>query len=389
MKALVIGFGISGKAAAKLLRAKGYDVAASDRSVKESEDFEVFGEGEELNFKEFDLAVVSPGIRLDHPVVKRVRDAGVEVIGDVELGFRYLEKNRVLGVTGTNGKTTTVMLTTHILKEAGMKAVALGNVGVSVCEYALCPGDDILVVELSSFQLEKMQELLYFDAAVILNLTPNHLNWHVSMDEYAGAKLRIAKCLKPEGKLFVSGQVRRNFGVEGEVIENSAEAAARALSAFCNIEDVESAMKSFQKPPHRIEWVAEIDGVSYYNDSKASNVEAVLHAVRMFAGPIVLIAGGVDKGSTYTSWIEPFRGKVKKLIVFGESKDKMERELADFLAMEKGSTLVEAMGMARTVAEPGDTVLFSPACSSYDQFMSYEERGDTFKGEIRKWIGKK
>ena len=162
-------------------------------------------------------------------------------------------------------------------------------------------------------------------------------------------------------------------------------AAARALCSFCKIPQlaIDSAIKTFRKPLHRIEWVAEIDGVAYYNDSKASNVEAVMHAVKLFHGSVNLIAGGVDKGASYVPWVDCFQGKVTKVVVFGQAGKKMEQELGAFFVVERFSTLKEAFQSARRTARPGDTVLLSPGCSSYDQFANFEERGEMFKKMIR------
>lgn len=405
-QALVIGFGISGKASSALLLAKGFSVTAADRRAQELTDAKTrfVLDSEDLDLSPFSLIVVSPGIQPSHPLLQKAKTARLETLGEIELAFRYLPNKLVLGVTGSNGKTTTVLLTAHILNAAGKKAVALGNVGAALSGYALNPDpDEILVIELSSFQLESLSIAQRFDAAAILNITPNHLNRHLSMEEYATAKLRIGSCLKKGGRLFVSEQVAKDYIIEGagifdrsiapehggKVCDGAPEwmnsAAARALCRFVGIEETQmpKLIAGFRKPPHRIEWVAEIDDVAYYNDSKASNVEAVIHAVRLFEGSIVLIAGGVDKGSSYAPWIACFKGKVKKIAVFGEAAAKMERELKDDFPIERFSTLSEALKTARESAKPGDTVLLSPGCSSYDQFANYEQRGDVFKKMVR------
>ncbi|HSX37925.1 MAG TPA: UDP-N-acetylmuramoyl-L-alanine--D-glutamate ligase [Chlamydiales bacterium] len=419
-KALVIGLGISGRAAAALLLAKGFAVTAADHR------FEILQQDPRIRsliekglvvcsdqgvFRGFSLAVLSPGIEWSHPLVCQMRAARVTLITEIELALRYLPNDLILGVTGSNGKTTTVLLTVHILNAAGKKAQALGNIGTALSDYALqADKKEVLVIELSSFQLQMLSIKPYFDAALILNITPNHLNRHASMQEYIEAKLRLASCLKPNGKLFISKQVmfayiRSDSQVFDDGRQRDRDAkdvrlgmaewenvqAARALCSFCKVPKkiFDVSLKSFRKPPHRIEWVAEINGVAYYNDSKASNVDAVLHAVKLFEGSILLIAGGVDKGAPYIPWIEGFQGKVKQLIVYGEAAEKMERELQPYFPLERVATLLDAVQIAVTSAKPQDTVLFSPGCSSYDQFTGYEQRGDAFKKELKKWTEKK
>jgi UDP-N-acetylmuramoylalanine--D-glutamate ligase len=411
--ALVIGLGVSGKASAELLLAKGLTVTAVDRRSEALKNdvsvsklirsgLKVASDLAEFSLSPFSLVVVSPGIAPTHPLFQKAKLAGIEMLGEIELAFRYLPNRCILAVTGSNGKTTTVLLTAHILNASGVKAAPVGNVGAALSGYALSPDkDEILVLELSSFQLESLSLAPRFDAAAILNITPNHLNRHASMEEYAGAKLKIGQCLKPGGKIFISNQVQKDYGVQNgtlfDVGEPSRQSprlgapewenvmAARALSSFCNVPemDVIAALKTFCRPPHRIEWVAEIDGIAYYNDSKASNVEAVIHGMAQFQGPVILIAGGVDKGSTYAPWIECFQGKVKKIVVFGEAAEIMERELGAHFVLERVLTLKEALAAARMTAERGDTVLLSPGCSSYDQFANFEERGEMFKKIVK------
>jgi UDP-N-acetylmuramoylalanine--D-glutamate ligase len=413
VKALVIGLGVSGKASAELLLSKGFSVTAADLRYEALKNdpciqalmqrgVDVISDEAGFPLGPFSLVVVSPGIPPSHPLLQKAKRAGIEILGEIELALRHLPNRRILGVTGTNGKTTTVLLTAHILNAFGIKAAAVGNVGAALSGYALCPDqEEILVVELSSFQLESLSLKPWFDGAEILNITPNHLNRHASMEEYAEAKFRIGRCLKKDGQLWISNQVQRDFGVgKGAVIfdagldaqgggegvrkggpERINCAAARALCSFCKVPEkfMEGPLKTFRKPPHRIEWVAEIDGIAYYNDSKASNVEAVIHGMALFPGPVILIAGGVDKGSTYAPWIKSFQGKTKRIVVFGEAAEKMERELGKDFLLSRVSTLEEAVAAVRGNAARGDTILFSPGCSSYDQFANYEERGDRFK----------
>jgi UDP-N-acetylmuramoylalanine--D-glutamate ligase len=389
MKILIIGYGVSGKSAEALLLREGHEVIVLDRKkgLPDRPDFPLEG---------IDQIVISPGVALTHPIVQRAQAAGIEVIGEMELGARRLVKNRCFGVTGANGKTTTVLLTEHVLNACGVKAKALGNVGEPISSYA---GDDVVIVELSSFQLETL-DAKFLEAAIVLNITPNHLDRYPSMKEYAEAKARIRGCLKTGGELFVSEQVERewgelfagaqNFEVASKVSleytplempSKQSVQAALLLCRRCGVTDDAflRSLKTYQKPAHRIEFVAKINGVPYYNDSKASNIHSVLHAVERLEGPIVLIAGGLHKGSSYKPWLQGFGGKVKEIIAYGQAAELMEFELAPHIPLKKVGPFKEAVWQARLDAKGNDTVLLSPGCSSYDQFASYEERGNEFK----------
>lgn len=401
MKALVIGYGVSGKAAAAFLARLGWEVAVADRQRGEG----ILPDTEDVSLDGVSLAILSPGVPPSHPLVQKAARRGVEVIGEIELGFRHLE-NRCFGVTGANGKTTTVLLAVHVLNGAGKKARALGNVGESLCGYLLeADPNEILVVELSSFQLETL-EARRLEAAFVLNATPNHLDRYPNMEAYVAAKARIKNCLKSGGTLYVSSQVRDEFGklFEGaeefekevdlinqlgytqlEMPSKQSIQAAYLICARCGVADDDflHGVKSFRKPPHRIEWVAEINGVSYYNDSKSSNIHSVMHAVERFEGPLILVAGGVHKGSSYLPWIESFRGKVRALIAYGEAAPTMEKELAAAFAFQRVVKFADAVELARKEAKAKETVLLSPGCSSYDQFSSYERRGEEFKRLVK------
>jgi UDP-N-acetylmuramoylalanine--D-glutamate ligase len=410
---VVIGLGVSGRAAARFLLEQGASVMGVDKSSEklggEEEVQELVARGlllgkDDAWKQQWRRVILSPGVPLTHPLVWEAKSRGVEVIGEAELGLRALE-NRCVGITGTNGKTTTVMLVTHLLRAAGKKARSVGNIGLGLTDYARSPDpEEILVIELSSFQLESLVSKK-LEAAAILNITPNHLNWHPDMESYAKAKARIFSCLKPEGKLFVSHQVATDFGsllgehtlFDQQIIEpnsdlrytlpgrrNVSAAFALCLHLGLSLEDCDRGLGSFEKPPHRVEWVEKKEGVTYYNDSKASNVDAVLHALGLFDGPLILLAGGVHKGASYAPWIAPMRNKVKQLIVFGEASDQMQADLSQDLPILPVANLEEAVEAAKNRAIEGDTVLLSPGCSSYDQFKSYEHRGEEFKRIVRK-----
>lgn len=396
MKALVIGCGVSGKAAASFLKMGGHEVVVVDRKV----------EGVERDRADFPLdgveqVILSPGVPGDHPIVQRAIASGIEVIGEIELGFRNL-KNRCFGITGSNGKTTTVLLTTHILNSAGKKARALGNVGDSLTGYLLNPdASEVVILELSSFQLETLRSRK-LEVALILNITPNHLDRYPSMEAYIEAKALIRNCVKEGGEFFVSKALNEifpdaeNFEKEIDLINSvsymqlgmaskQSVQAAYLLCKRCGVTDVEflQGLNTFRKPEHRIEWVTEIDGVSYYNDSKSSNIHSVMHAVERFEGPIVLIVGGVHKGSSYKPWIECFRGRVRKIIAYGKAAPIMEYELAGSFPFQVADRFADAVKLAKLEAKEKETVLLSPGCSSYDQFLSYEHRGVEFKRLVR------
>jgi UDP-N-acetylmuramoylalanine--D-glutamate ligase len=285
------------------------------------------------------------------------------------------------------------------LNAAGQKARAVGNVGQSITSFVDRDPEEILVVELSSFQLETLQTAK-MEAGVILNITPNHLDRYTSMEEYARAKMRLRDCVS--GKFGVSAQVLADWGqhLKAErfdiapipelrygLLERQNAMAAFWLCEQLGFSDVARHVETFQRPEHRLEWVAEIEGVTYYNDSKATSVDAVLHALQFFEGPLVLVVGGKDKGASYRPWIEPFRSKVRKVIAYGEAAEKiaqeMDREVLCVRAFE------DAVALCRKEALEKECVLLSPGCSSYDQFQGFEQRGEAFKRMVRSWIEKK
>lgn len=400
MKKLIIGYGVSGKAAARFLEKKGETVVAVDRSregaLLDSADFSLEG---------FDQVILSPGIPYKHPLVQKALDKDLEVIGEIELGMRFL-KNRAFGVTGTNGKTTAVLLMEHILKASGIKAKALGNVGESLTDYLLDPDDEeILLIELSSYQLETIQTPR-MEACFILNIFPNHLDRYPSFKAYVEAKALIQNCLISGGNLFISKQVKREFGnlfPNANVLEKPVDIlksgcytelmmpssrtieAAYLLCKRCGVSDIGflEHLKTFKKPAHRIEWVAKINDVAYYNDSKSSNVQSVIHAVEKLDGPLILIVGGTHKGASYKPWIEEFKDKVRMVIAYGKAAPIIECELKHHFPMHIVDRFEDAICRAKVEAKIHETVLLSPGCSSFDQFDNYKHRGEEFKRLVR------
>ncbi|MEI8365935.1 MAG: UDP-N-acetylmuramoyl-L-alanine--D-glutamate ligase [Parachlamydiaceae bacterium] len=433
---LILGLGISGQSAARFLLRRGFSVVGVDRNadlpqLNEAVRFlcqagmTFVSEKDFQDISRFNLVIVSPGIPPTHPYYQQAIAQGIEVIGEVELACR--EMNRpCLAITGTNGKTTVTLLTEHVLNSSGIKAKALGNVGISLTDgldEAIECKTDVFVVELSSFQLETLS-CRFADAAVILNITPDHLDRYSSMEDYAVAKIKISDCLLSGRKLFVEERCYQEFrklfgnivvltygyhpdcyvwtdthhvyrqgikcftlpapyqGKHSHDVENILASYALCSEASITAEDFLNALSSFKKPAHRIEFVRMINGVTYINDSKGTNIDAVIRAVDSLSlenGQIILIAGGVDKGFPYTSWVQAFNGKVKSVCALGQSKERILCDLGQHLPVELFTTLQEAVAYAAGMAKRGDTILLSPGCSSYDMFKDYAHRGSEFQ----------
>lgn len=357
--------------------------------------------------KKFDRIVVSPGVPPQNPFYAEGVRLGKEVIGEAELALSRLQASRqCAAITGSNGKTTVTLLTQHVLQKSGKKAQALGNVGSPLASYVKdSDPNEIMVVELSSFQLETMKTAV-FNVGIILNITPNHLNRHASMEEYAGAKCHLQELIKPTGSFWVHEAVKRDFGhflslpyqTYGESIEEflkigyttggkhdleNAQAAWILCRSFgVSAQEFVEALRTFKKPPHRIEFVASWDGIDFFNDSKSSNIDSTIKAVETMKTPVVLIVGGVDKGSSYEPWKKVFEGRVKKVVAIGEAAPKIAAELKPEFEVEIASSLEAAVNTAEQSAQSGECVLLSPGCSSYDMFENYAQRGDVFKNFV-------
>lgn len=419
-KALVIGLGISGKAAMDFLVQKGFEVQGTDSKEEALLENSVL-ESQITDLKDFDLVVISPGVSLEHRLCKLAKEQNIELTGEAELAFRYC-KQRCIGVTGTNGKTTVTLLIAHALNEFGIAARALGNIGEPLTRYFMEPKEEeVIVAELSSYQLETMQTPV-FDVGLILNITPDHLDRYPSMQEYAAAKFRLETCVKPAHPFYVylpalsysNTKACKTFGrmpeadywtdkngaKEAENIEYILPLSYReigihesenALAAWLAVREFGvtrtsfyHSLETFKKPEHRIEFVKMLGGVAYYNDSKGTNLDATIQAIQSMRGAVVLIAGGVHKGASYQAWKEPFKDKVKRIIVIGEAADKITADLKDDFQIEKASTLMQAVEIAAVHASDGDSVLLSPGCSSYDMFHGFAHRGEEFKKYIER-----
>lgn len=408
MKKLILGLGISGKSVLTYLQGQNEKVIAVDKnaiSLREDPFFKnvsLYTEEEPLPYKEISTVVKSPGISWEHPILKKAKSLAIPITSEMEIACAALQtkKKTLFAITGSNGKTTTTLLTTHILVQNGLKAVAVGNVGRPLLSEI--EGDyDYFVVELSSFQLETLQ-LPLFDAACILNISNNHLDRYDSFEHYAQTKFRLQRCLKKEGKLFLRENFLKQFEsfivckekvatieplryrdgqflVATHDLENLQ--SAKALAGFAGIkeEDCRRAFSSFIKPPHRIEFVREHLGVKYINDSKATSCDAVLKALETMSGKVILIAGGLDKKGDFSTLSSLIAKKVKKLLLIGSSSPKIQVELQEYVEIEMVGTLESAVKRAHALANHGESVLFSPGCASYDQFRNFEHRGDVFK----------
>lgn len=432
---LVLGLGISGRSAVKFLLKRGARVTGADRNLLNlNEDIEFAAlrkqglktmlDSEPCEIKQFDLVVVSPGIPPTHPLYVQAELAGIEMIGEIELACRSIMQ-KCLAVTGTNGKTTVTLMITHVLNHAGIPARALGNVGTpltSAIDDVSINQDkkEIFVIELSSFQLDTLRTR-FIDAGVILNITPDHLDRYETLAAYAQSKVHLYDCLKPQGKLFVEDKCIKEFpslfaayslqsygynkhcfiytdtksvfvdgrrafdlppNLQGKVSHDSENLmAAYSLCQYVKVAPDQfcAAIQSFQKPPHRIEFVRTINGVHYYNDSKGTNIDAVIRAVESLEGKIILIAGGVDKGASYTPWLNAIAKKLKLICAIGKAKEKIKNDLGGHVPVELFASLDDAVLRASAVSKPGDIVLLSPGCASYDMFKDYAHRGQEFQ----------
>jgi UDP-N-acetylmuramoylalanine--D-glutamate ligase len=407
-RALVVGLARSGQAAALALARRGVHVVAVDRSgdidarrlVEAGVEVRLAREEESL-LDTVELLVKSPGVPGESPLVAAARARGRPVWSEVELGFRLLAPRPFAAVTGTNGKTTTCELLGEIFRAAGRDVAVAGNVGrpLTGLDGALGP-EAWVVCEVSSFQLEDVSRFRP-RVAVLLNLEPDHLDRHGTFDAYRAAKLRIFDrqtaddwCIVPAGwPPGASGRARRiEFSADDPLPaeprirgwhnrENAAAAAAAARSAGIDDGAIARALESFTGVPHRLELVATVDGVEYVNDSKATNVAAARRALAAYAdAPVRLVLGGSLKGESFDGLAAAIGPNVRRAYVIGEAAADIERALdARGLAHERSGDLATAVHAAAAAARPGDVVLFSPACASYDQFRNFEERGDGFR----------
>ncbi|MBV9573768.1 MAG: UDP-N-acetylmuramoyl-L-alanine--D-glutamate ligase [Acidobacteriales bacterium] len=439
---LVVGLGKSGVASAIFLKSRGArvtvtDIKSEDQLRKEIPtlldhgiDVETGGHGDR-SFHDQDLIVVSPGVPVDSPPLIQARSRGEKIIGEIELASWFLPA-QIVAITGSNGKTTTTSLTGEVLAAAGRKVLVGGNIGtpaISLVEKTT--PETIVVLEVSSFQLETI-DIFRPKIAAVLNISPDHLDRHGSMDAYVNAKARIFEnqgaedfavlnhddqaCVemarKTKSQLYWfsrNGEVIRGaFLRQGRIYFRDANADEReimpaadiplkgahnvenvlavvCLSSLldCEPESIRAGVRNFKAVEHRLEYVATIKGVEYYNDSKATNVDAAIKAIESFRSNVHLILGGKDKDSDYTALNELLRARVKRVYLIGAAAGKIESHIKDAVEIIHAGTLENAVRQAGASAHPGDVVLLAPGCASFDQFEDYTHRGRIFKEAVR------
>jgi UDP-N-acetylmuramoylalanine--D-glutamate ligase len=442
-KVLIIGAARSGIASARFLADKGAIVALNDQKPIEKWSAEALalreigvgllpGEAPSWLLDQLDLVVVSPGVPATIIPIRYAERAGAEVIGEVELAARYL-KGRIVAITGSNGKTTTTSLIGELLGNAGLPTQVGGNIGNALISMVESSRDDgWTVVELSSFQLETIKTLRP-SIAIVLNVTPNHMDRYETFNDYAAAKHRIfmnqteedvavLNADDPTVSSWASGLRAKvmNFSVRKELergvflngnelvfrwdegeqdllrigemklrglhnVENIAAALAAGIAAGASIESMRETVKQFNPVEHRLEFVDEIRGVRFYNDSKATSVDATLKALEAFAGDpgkVVLILGGRGKKAPYEPLAKLVRDKVRKLVLIGEDAETIATDLGEYASFERASDMKDAVARSFAAAEKGDVVLLAPACASFDMFESFEHRGKVFKADV-------
>ncbi len=433
---LVVGTKRSGLGAIELLLKQGARVRAMDSQLPSpEEEAKLAAQGvpvflqSPLNIRteghEPDLIVLSPGVPLDEPLFASARERGVPVIGEIELASYFL-KGPVIGITGSNGKTTTTALTGHLLQKCGVACQVGGNIGKAASALVGTSAEDQWnILELSSFQLETIRSFRARIAAC-LNVTADHLDRHHSLGNYAAAKRRLFEtqvagdfavlnyddeiCRSfanatagevywfsssrpvPQGVAIENGELlycgepfaaRTQIRLRGlHNVENAMAAALVSILAGAELDELGTAIESFPGVEHRLEFVRELDGVGYYNDSKATNVDAALKAVAAFPGNLWVILGGKDKASDYRPLRHPLSERAKAVLLIGAAAPLIREALAGAVATFDCGTLQQAVRYARQHASAGDTVLLAPACASFDQFKDYEDRGKCFKQQV-------
>ncbi|WP_312908125.1 UDP-N-acetylmuramoyl-L-alanine--D-glutamate ligase [Tissierella praeacuta] len=441
-KVLVFGLGISGLSTVKAIHKLGAQIIVCDSKTKdELKDFfdkikDIYVEKHlntnELPLEDIDLIVKSPGIPPTAPILVNAQEKNIEVITDIELAYRISPTDNIIAITGTNGKTTTTTLVGEIFKKANCNTYVAGNIGVGILwDMVNANKDDVFVIEASSFQLENT---IYFKPKVSLvtNIAPDHLNWHGSLDNYILSKKKIFKnqdkydytVLNYEDKTLreIQNEVNSNIiwfsanqkldngvFIDGDYIvlkdgqnlskilpyrqlkilgkhnlENALGAIAISWAMGIELEIIAEVLREFPGVEHRIEYVKTIKGISFYNDSKGTNSDSTIKAIEALKAPIILIAGGYDKGAEFDELILSFNGKVKELILLGSTKEKIKKTAINngFNNVHLVENMKEAVKLAYNCGEEKDNILLSPACASWDMYNNFEERGQDFKDAV-------
>lgn len=439
-KVTVLGLGKSGIAAATLLHKLGAKVFISEINSKLSlgedlcsylnSNFEIELGTHSKRILESELIVISPGIKTDISIVKEARELNIPVISEIELAFKFIKCKTLVSITGTNGKTTVTTLSGEVVKNDKKKVIVAGNIGYPLCEAVNeLKEEHILITEISSFQLENIEKFRPH-ISVLLNITEDHLDRYFDMEEYTRAKVNIIKNqkrgdfiilnyddfrikslnLKTQAKIIyfsTKGKVKEGVFVEGNKIISNLRGKEEFI---CHLEDIKikgrhnlenilsvasisilldvdkkvlrDTISNFTGLEHRLEKVKNIHGVTFINDSKATNIDAVLKALESFDSPIILIAGGRDKKGNFILLRDLLSRKVKELILLGESKEKIKSLLREYVNIHLVDNISQGVNLSYALAEEGDIVLLSPGCSSYDMFSNFEERGKFFKNEV-------
>lgn len=414
---LVVGLGKSGIGSIALLRRQGAKVFATDDRPHDSTADFTFLSAQDAIAAKVDALIASPGVPLTHPVIATAKGKGIPVLGEVELAYQFLQ-GPVLATTGSNGKTTTTSLIGEMLKASGVPSQVGGNIGYAVTDMTISSRPlQWNVLEISSFQLESI-DTFHPQIAAVLNVTPNHLDRHGDYDSYRAAKGRLFENQKasdwavlnqadPGSRSYSPGLASRVAWFQGEAsqcngetielfgaplmpisdvllpgahnLENVMAAAVVSSLAGATHHAIAQVAATFKGVPHRLEFIRDWNGVKFYNDSKATSVDASLKALAALAAPLFVILGGKGKGASYAPLIPLLQQKAKAVLVIGEDTPNIEKDLKDAVKLVSLGDLASAIAHASSHASPGDTVLLAPACASYDQFTSYEHRGNTFR----------
>lgn len=429
-----MGAGESGTGAALLAKVKGFDVFVSDQSaIKEKYKAELIANS--IQFEESqhtiekitnaNLVIKSPGIPDKAEVIKKCKALGIEIIDEIEFAFRFLQ-GKIIAITGTNGKTTTTLLTYHLLKSAGYRVALAGNVGESLAKKVAFEKHDWYVVEISSYQLDGTYTFRP-DIGILLNITPDHLDrYEYKMENYINSKFKLIQSMKSSDyfiyyaedpiisaviqkkkliptckKVFLEKDVagtsmffdegNNSFSIDlmhtslrgRHNMINTMAAVGAARHAGVGVNTIRTALSNFKNAPHRLESIATIKGVEFVNDSKATNVDSVVYALGSYQQPLIWIAGGVDKGNDYGLIKDQVKAKVKTLICLGKENDKLRKAFNDVVpVIQETQSIKELVQLAMKAAKEGDVVLLSPACASFDLFKNYEDRGNQFREAV-------